>query len=187
MSDGRPCNIYEIRTSVYHYVHSLSWVSHLFGLVLEKVVISYFFCSSNMLKFLKVSSAAKPISLGCELAPKPKKRLVIPGNEEPSSGANLFSQQLWKLYDSCHYWIGGSSKQKAFHKDYALRKARKDLGAWFLELQAEVSDLVKLAKLSTSTLFTQFLTHFLLLNPNNPSFRLSFLRLKKIFTIVFTL
>ena len=39
----------------------------------------------------------------------------------------------------------GSSRQRAFHKDYALRKASKDLGAWFVELQAEVSDLVKLA------------------------------------------
>ena len=98
-----------------------------------------------MLKFLKVTSAPKPILLGCELPPKPKKRLLMPKSEEPSSDPNLFSQQLWKLYDACHYWVEGSSKQRAFHKDYALRKASKDLGAWFVELQAEVSDLVKLA------------------------------------------
>ena len=98
-----------------------------------------------MLKFLKVTSAPKPIPLACELPPKPKKRLLMPKSEEPSSDPNLFSQQLWKLYDACHYWVEGSSRPRAFHKDYALRKASKDLGAWFVELQAEVSDLVKLA------------------------------------------
>ena len=46
-----------------------------------------------MLKFLKVTSAPKPIPLGCELPPKPKKRLVIPKKEEPSSDANLFSHR----------------------------------------------------------------------------------------------
>ena len=92
--------------------------------------------------FVKVISAPKPIPLGCELPPKAKKCLVIHKNEEPSSHPNLFSQQLWKLYNSCHYSMEGSSRQKAFHKDYALRKASKDLGAWFLQLQAEVSDLV---------------------------------------------
>ena len=86
-----------------------------------------------MLKFLKVTSAPKPISLGCQLPPKPKKRLVSPKNEEPTSDPDLFRQHLWKLYDSCHYWVEGSSGQKAFHIDYALRKASKDLGAWFLE------------------------------------------------------
>ena len=85
-----------------------------------------------MLKFLKVTSAPKPISLGFEPPPKPKKHLVIPKNEEPSSDANLFSQQLWKLYDSCHYWMEGSSRQKAFHKDYALRKASKDCGLYLV-------------------------------------------------------
>ena len=69
----------------------------------------------------------------------------MPKSEEPSSDPNLFSQRLWKLYDACHYWVEGSSRQRAFHKDYALHRASKDLGAWFVELQAEVSDLVKLA------------------------------------------
>ena len=62
-----------------------------FGWFWKKSLIRTFLCSSNMLKFLKVTSAPKPISLGCELPPKPKKRLVIPKNEEPSSDANLFS------------------------------------------------------------------------------------------------
>ena len=148
MSVGHPCNIYEIRTSVYGYVHCCR-IALLFTPVLDgfwkKSYFRTFFCSSNMLKFLKVTSAPKPIPLGCELPPKPKKHLLMPKSEEPSSDPNLFSQQLGKLYDACHYWVEGSSRQRAFHKDYALRKASKDLGAWFLELQAEVSDLVKLA------------------------------------------
>ena len=52
-----------------------------------------------MLKFLKVTYAPKAIALGRELPPKPcEKRLVVPKKEEPSCDANLFSQQLWKLY-----------------------------------------------------------------------------------------
>ena len=86
-----------------------------------------------MLKFLKVTSAPKPISLGCELPPKPEKRLVMPKNEEPTSDPYLFRQQHWKLYDSCHYWVEGSSGQNDFHEDYPLLKASKDLGAWCLE------------------------------------------------------
>ena len=98
-----------------------------------------------MLKFLKVTSAPKAIPLGFELPTKPKKRLVAPKNEEPISDTNLFRQQLWKLYDSCHYWVEGSSRLKAFHKHYVLRNASKDLGPWFVDFQAEVSDLVMLA------------------------------------------
>ena len=71
-----------------------------------------------MLKFLKVTSAPKAIALGCQLPPKPcTKRLVLPKKEEPSCDANLFSKQLWKLYDSSHYLMEGSSRQKAFHTD----------------------------------------------------------------------
>ena len=41
---------------------------------------------------------------------------------------------------------GGILRAKGFSQGlYALRKASKDLGAWFSELQAEVLDLVKLA------------------------------------------
>ena len=71
-----------------------------------------------MLKFLKVTSAPEPIPLGCELPTKPKKRLVIPKKGEPTSDTNLFSQQLWELYDSCHYWMKGSSRQNVFHKHF---------------------------------------------------------------------
>ena len=150
MSVGHRCNIYEIRTSVCHYVHCCC-IALRFGWFWKKSFFRTFFCTSNTLKFLKVTSAPKSIPLGCELPPKPKKRLVIPKNEEPSSDSNLFSQQLWKLYDSCHCWAEGSLRQRAFHKDYALHKASKDLRACFLELQAKVSDLVKLQMLSATT------------------------------------
>ena len=92
MSVGHPCNI---RTFVCYFVHycgiALRFLPVLAGFGKRRFFV-LFLRNANMLKFLKVTSAPKPIPLCCELPPKPKKRLVIPKKEEPSSDANLFSQ-----------------------------------------------------------------------------------------------